>query len=351
MAPEEKSFQEARLGATPLQRLGLTIEGTRLEPVLQEFLDELKRAGIERLQPRFYLSTEWGVNGGTIAIGIPFYLARPELEALHEERVGLVEGADREDILRYLRHEMGHVVNYAYRLFEDEEWVRLFGGFTQPYVDEYRPKPFSTRYVRHLPGWYAQKHPDEDWSETFAVWMTPGQDWKTEYADWPTALEKLGYCDRKMAEFRNLDPLVTSVTPDDPVAELTVSVDEYYQELSAGPKELPQGIDGALRTVFPNEAPAPAAESAPDNGGQSVRTDPPASGLIRRRERELMRAIYRWTGHFPESTRELLRHLARRADELGLTYEEAKEGEEIVALTTLVTALAMNHVYTGRYHP
>ena len=32
-----------------------------------------------------------------------------------------LEGFDRADILRYLRHEMGHVVNYAYRLEEVEE--------------------------------------------------------------------------------------------------------------------------------------------------------------------------------------------------------------------------------------
>ena len=55
-----------------------------------------------------------------------------------------------------------------------EEWVEHFGSITQPYLEEYRPEPFSRRFVRHLPGWYAQKHPDEDWAETFAVWMTPG---------------------------------------------------------------------------------------------------------------------------------------------------------------------------------
>jgi len=36
------------------------------------------------------------VNFGTIAIGIPFYLARPELTAIHAERIGYVEGADRQ---------------------------------------------------------------------------------------------------------------------------------------------------------------------------------------------------------------------------------------------------------------
>ena len=121
------------------------------------------------------------------------YLARPDLTALHVERTGLVEGFDRADILRYLRHEMGHVVNYAYRLYDQEEWVKQFGSITQPYSEEYRPEPFSRRYVRHLPGWYAQKHPDEDWSETFAVWMTPGRDWRREYSGWPVAAAKLAY--------------------------------------------------------------------------------------------------------------------------------------------------------------
>ena len=70
-------------------------------------------------------------------------------------------------------------------------------------MEEYRPSPFSRRYVRHLPGWYAQKHPDEDWAETFAVWMTPAaQTGKKEYAGWPEALAKLTYCAEVMAAGR-----------------------------------------------------------------------------------------------------------------------------------------------------
>src|SRR5262249_45089847 len=160
-----------------------------------------------RIRPHFYLSTEWGVPFDTISIAIPFYLAHPELTALHEERTSHVEGFNPRDILRYLRHEMGHVVNYGYQLYEQEEWVKHFASITQPYIEEYRPRPFSRRYVLHLPGYYAQKHPDEDWSETFAVWLTPGQDWRREYADWPTALAKLDYCDRTMSGLKGRDPL------------------------------------------------------------------------------------------------------------------------------------------------
>src|SRR5262249_17364732 len=153
----------------------------------------------------------------TISIAIPFYLARPELMELHAQHQGYIEGLNRTEILRYLRHEMGHVINYAYQLFETEDWVRVFGAITQPYVEEYRPQPFSRRYVHHLPGWYAQKHPDEDWAETFAVWMTPGSNWREDYADWPVALAKLQYCDRTVAALADREPLVTSTELDEDV--------------------------------------------------------------------------------------------------------------------------------------
>src|SRR3954468_12454638 len=152
MSSEPLRFHESNLWSTPIRDLGLTIRGTLLEPVLEEFRGELRRIGLTRVRPRFSLSTEWGVPFETVAIAIPFYLARPDLTALHAERVGHVEGFDRADLLRYLRHEMGHVVNYAYRLYDQEEWVKQFAPTPQPSFEEYRPEPFSRRYVRHLPG-------------------------------------------------------------------------------------------------------------------------------------------------------------------------------------------------------
>src|SRR4051812_30907196 len=75
--PTEPPFHETKLGSTPLCDLGLTIPGTPLEPVIAEFRRELEAAGIRKLTPHFYLTTEWVVADDTIAIGIPFYLARP----------------------------------------------------------------------------------------------------------------------------------------------------------------------------------------------------------------------------------------------------------------------------------
>ena len=347
MHAELARFHESNLWSTPIRDLGLTIEGTRLEPILAEFMEEVRGAGISRLRPRFYLSTEWGVPFETIAMAIPFYLARPDLTALHAERVGHVEGFDRTDIVRYLRHEMGHVVNYAYRLYDQEEWVKQFGSITQPYYEEYRPEPFSRRYVRHLPGWYAQKHPDEDWAETFAVWMTPDLDWRAEYGGWPVAYAKLTYCSRAMKELRDRDPVVTSSELDEDVGDIEYSLDQYYGRSSDSPGELPPGLDGALRAIFEDIGAERGA-----GGGLSLETQlRPAADLIRRLEPELMANIFRWTGHFPERTRALLRYLADRAARLDQGYPASREDSAIMALTTLVTGLAMNHVQRGSYMP
>jgi hypothetical protein len=326
--------------ARPIRDIGIRIAGTPLEPVLQEFEAELQRAGIRRLKPRFYLSDEWGVPFGTTALAIPFYLARPDLTGLHAQQVGFVEGAGRADLLRYLRHEMGHVMNYGYKLYDREDWVKQFGSINQPYEEEYRPEPFSRRFVRHLPGWYAQKHPDEDWAETFAVWMTPGRDWRAEYAGWPEALAKLNYCDRLMAELADRDPVVTDSSLDEDVDELSYSLEDYYRQYPPVAAEPPPGLDGSLRAIFEDLG-------GPEGAAGASRR--PASELIRRLERELMANVYRWTGHFPERTRTLLRHLADRADRLQQVYPEGRELEATLALTTFVTALAMNYVHHGSY--
>jgi hypothetical protein len=236
---------------------------------------------------------------------------------------------------------MGHVVNYAYKLYEREDWVKHFGSITQPYLEEYRPEPFSRRFVIHLPGFYAQKHPDEDWSETFAVWMTPGRDWRADYAHWPEALAKLNYCDRVMQIIGDQDPLVTAVEFDEIVDDLDWSLEEYYG--AAGePEPMPPGLDGALRSIFEDLG-------RPEDATPSPRR--PASELIRRLERDLAADVFRWTGHFPERTRALLRHLAEHADRLNQVYPEAREQAAAVAVTTLVTALAMTHVHRGTYTP
>jgi hypothetical protein len=343
MAFQESTHPKPIPLSTLIRDVGAQIAGSWLEPVLDEFRAELEQKGIRRLRPRFYLSTEWGVPFDTTAVAIPFYLARPDLIELYAEHAGHLEGATRPDLLRYLRHEMGHAVNYGYKLYERDDWTKTFGSIDRPYEEEYRPEPFSPRFVMHLPGWYAQKHPDEDWAETFAVWMTPGRDWRAEYAGRPEALAKLRYCDRVMTEVRDREPTVTDQTLDEPAEHLAASLEDYFKGYAVGPEELPPGLDGSLRSIFEEEgAPHAAPAGAPRR---------PASRLIRRLERDLAADVYRWTGHSPERTRALLRRMAERADQLRQVCPEGRELEAGVALTALVTALAMNHVHRGTYAP
>jgi hypothetical protein len=365
--PPQQGFTESSIRTTTFRDLGLKITGTQLEPILAEFQGELVDAGITRVKPRFYLSTEWGVPFQTIAIGIPFYLAKPELEELQAEQVGHIEGVSRADILRYLRHEMGHVVNYAYKLYEREDWVKLFGSITQPYIEEYQPQPFSRRFVRHLPGWYAQKHPDEDWAETCAVWMTPTSGdgdsaaggggasegrWRKSYANWPTALQKLEFCDRVLGELRDVEPLVSDVVLDEDVGELTYSVQDFFDRTKVGADPLPPGLEGALTAIFDDfDVPDAPSDDGEASGPSKTASRKPAGALIRKMERELVANVFRWTGHFPEKSRPLVKHLAALADQLKQVYPADREAAASMAITTLVTALAMNHIHRGTYLP
>ncbi len=184
--------------------LALKIPGTRLEELINELYQELEKAGIS-FKPKTYLSDEWGCPQGVPVIGIPFYLADPRLCKLEGELTGIEAETDAE-VMMYLRHEAGHAFNYAYRLYLKTEWRRLFGPFSQPYKEEYKPIPFSARFVHHIPGWYAQKHPDDDFAETFAVWLTPGSEWRKKYADTP-ALTKLLYVDRVVRRYGRKPPV------------------------------------------------------------------------------------------------------------------------------------------------
>ena len=76
-------------------------------------------------------------------------------------------------------------------------WMQHFGLASTEETDTYRPRPYSRSYVIHLDDWYAQSHPDEDFAETFAVWLTPDLNWRGLYTGWK-ALQKLEYVDELM---------------------------------------------------------------------------------------------------------------------------------------------------------
>ena len=89
-----------------------------------------------------------------------------------------VEGGEHEWCMRILRHEAGHAIDNAFRLRLRRQRREIFGSPSAPYPEFYTPRPYSKSFVLHLDAWYAQSHPDEDFAETFAVWLTPNSEWR-----------------------------------------------------------------------------------------------------------------------------------------------------------------------------
>ena len=124
-------------------------------------------------RPACYLGDEWFSPAGSPAIAIPFYLAHPRLKTLEMHQMLQVEGGTPEWCQQLLRHESGHAIDHAYRFSSRDDWRAVFGSPETEYAPEtYQPRPYSNGFVRNLPNWYAQAHPDEDFAETFAVWLS-----------------------------------------------------------------------------------------------------------------------------------------------------------------------------------
>src|SRR5246500_3585343 len=191
-----------------ISQLGLNLEATELQPLIQQLYQELSQKGLT-FQPPCHIGDEWFVPVGIPAIFIPFFLVHERLRALERAMMLEVEGETPEWFMKLIRHEAGHAYMYAYQLTRRKKWKECFGQTSQEETpDTYRPRSFSRSYVMHLEDWYAQSHPDEDFAETFAVWLTPGLDWRKDYASWP-ALRKLEYIDELMRSLASKPPVHT----------------------------------------------------------------------------------------------------------------------------------------------
>jgi hypothetical protein len=319
------SVERGTLLGRRISDIGLSIEGTRVERLTADLYRELDQRGVH-FHPPVYLSDQWGCPDGTPLIGVPFYLADARLERIEAEMAGGVE--DDLEAMRYLRHEAGHAFNYAFRLHDRPEWHSLFGSIDRPYRDRYRADPFSRAHVRHILGWYAQKHPDEDFAETFAVWLTPDLDWRREYEGWP-ALAKLEYVDRLMSELAQVTLDVPDPAEDDlPVAAMRYTIAEHYASDESMPIDDPRQFDADLRRIFMRPADAPAGE--------------PAASFVQRHYREIVGRITYWTSEPPSVVRSLIDHVASRAREHDLRVG-ALEASTLIELTAFGTAVAMQY--------
>ncbi len=320
--------------------LKLEFEDTLLYRCIKKLYDEL---ALKKLQfrPRYYFTCEgdeWGCPNRVPIIGIPFHLADNRLTRIEKE-MGYAT-YDKGELMALLRHESGHAINYAYQLYSSAEWVEVFGDFNKAYPENFKFKfnPYSRNYVKSQgdPKYYAQAHPDEDFAETFAVWLTPRSNWRVVYRNWPAG-KKLEYVDRIMQGLRFKKPSIVDGPLHSPYQAKAYKLIEYYGENLDDYKDNALGIyDDDLKWIFPVQS----------NGHNRY---VPAKDLIRRNRRFLIATISNWTGAKDKTVGPVVSKFWERCRDLGLTLPADDEKFRLASLAALGTTVVMNYLHTGRY--
>ena len=331
--PDWTTFADEQLLDVRMCDLGVTLEGTEVQQRIEQVNAELEARGLV-FRPYYWLSDEWFTPDGVPGIAVPYYLAHPRLAKLELAQMLEVEGGDAGSCLRILRHEVAHAIDNAYRLRRRPKRRRVFGNPALEYPEHYTPKPYSRSFVQHLDHWYAQSHPDEDFAETFAVWLDPQTMWQTRYAGWP-ALRKLEYMDSLMRELGTQRPRVSSKRHVDPLHRLKKTLRQHYQK-----KREHYGLDhqyfyeSDLRKLF-SDAPQYSA-------------NPAAARFVRRIRKHARSAIASFTDSYQYTIDQLLEQIIERCRELNLRLTEPEEATRADFLVFL-TVQAMNYLHSGRH--
>jgi hypothetical protein len=334
VAPDWVNLDDDALLELKISQLGLTLEGTTVEPLIQQLYAELSQRGLA-FHPPCHVGDEWFVPVGIPAIFVPFFLVHDRLRALERKMILEVEGDTPDWFMQLIRHEAAHAYAYAFQLFRKRKWQQLFGQTSDEETPSfYRPRPYSRSYVVHLEDWYAQSHPDEDFAETFAVWLTPGLDWRARYKGWK-ALQKLEYVDELMASIAGKPPLHN---PPYRVADhnyLNVKLKTYYaRKRKQYADSFPDFYDNDLRELFPHSPDAPRSAEAAE--------------YLRQNCRALIDAVCRWTHERKYRVQELLNRLTDRCAKLGL-HVQTPAPKQNLQLAAYIATLVMNHLFTGQF--
>lgn len=332
-APSWASLKDEELLALRICDLNVHIEGSDLEPGIRQLHDDLAARGVA-FRPECYLGDEWFSPEGRAAIAVPFYLAHPRLRSLELRQMLEVEGGTAEWRQMLLRHECGHAIDHAYQFSKRKDWQEVFGSPEVEYTPEtYTPQPYSRGFVQNLPNWYAQAHPDEDFAETFAVWLAhPAEQWRHRYQGWK-AVEKLEFVERLMRESAAAKPISRGGRKISEARKLRTTLARYYagrRKLYA--EDFPDFYDDDLRSIFANGEPS----------GEG------AARFMRRHRAALISSIVQWTGQRKYTVNMLVQKLILRCQKLKLKAP-ADAARLHFELASYLAALVTNHFYTGRF--
>ena len=332
-AEEWADWPDEKLLDLRMSQLGVTIEGSVLADRIAELDRELEGHGLSNFKPHFWLSDEWFSPDGVPGVAIPFYLAHPRLERLERAYMLEVEGGTPEWCMRILRHEAGHAIDNAFKLRQRRRRQQIFGPSYKAYPEYYDPKPYSKSFVLHLDSWYAQSHPDEDFAETFAVWLSLDE-WRERYAGWP-ALKKLEYMDALMKDVAAKRMVVRTHRRVDPLPVIRKTLRAHYDRKRRHYGLLhPDFYDRDLRKLFSTDS--------------AHATNMKAARFIARVRKDVRRMVASWTGEYQYTIDQVLESMLERANELNLRLTVPEEQAKMDFLV-LLTVQTMNYLHSGRH--
>ena len=337
---------------TPINELGLQIKGTLIEEAIRRTREDMARVGLAKLEPNFYISNGYGCVQGTTNVAVGFYDCNDLLRELNLEFRGW--RYDPADILQIIRHEVGHAFCYAYKLYRTKEFRHLFkvkGHFfyTYPQHAGLRPNPWSADFVNPAGDFYAQAHPDEDFAETFSVWLTPEIDWLGQFRSKPGALKKLAYVEKVVTEFGRQDTLLNnggSNTLDVPVDQLSVTVASFLgaktAQVSAYRRRATGYVDLDLRELFQG----PPRTLPLKRFRREYRR---ASRFLHDYKRLLINRASYWVDVGETVVADLVDKLALRARATNRYVKVADTEKKLIEVTTYLTVLCRNYRETEQY--
>lgn len=315
--PPWASYSDQELLDLRLCDLKLRTQDTVFPHRLERIHRELADRGL-RFRPHIWFSHDWLSPDGIPGFAVPFYLGHPRLMKLEDRQVFEVEGGSDPWCVQLMRHETGHAIDSAFRLHRRKLWRKTFGSFSRPYPDFYRARPMSRSYVHHLDAWYAQSHPAEDFAETFAVWLRPGNRWRRRYAGWP-ALRKLECVNTLMEDIAGKPAPVRDRSRMAPLSGLTMTLRQYYEaKRKRYMTAHPTIADPDLRRLFSTA------------GGRRK-----ASAFLRRARARLRQVVARGTGEHPYAVDQILSEMIKRCRELNLVVDRPEEIARLEAAVLL----------------
>jgi hypothetical protein len=227
--------------------------------------------------------------------------------------------------MKILRHEAGHAVDNAFVLRRRREPAPF--GRPRPAPRDL-PAAAVQQAVRHPPDhWYAQAHPDEDFAETFAIWLThPPKSGGS--ATGCTALRKLEYMHRLMAEIAGREPVDSQ--PCRSARDAHPALREHYQARDH------YGV------TFPAEATTTTCATSSDRPEHTHHVS--AVRFLKRHRREVARTVAAYQYAIDQVLSDIF--LRCRALNLRIIGSEKQAKRDFAVL---LTVHVMNYLHSGGY--